>query len=57
MDKENIIIKLDSVCQALNNLTITGIQNMATLAGCFTVLQEIKQDIMSDNAMKAELDE
>lgn len=49
MNKDNIIMKLDSVCQALNNVTISGIQNMATLAGCYTVLQEIKREVMSDD--------
>lgn len=48
MDKENIIIKLDSVCQALNNLTITGIQNMGTVAGCFSILQEIRSELASE---------
>lgn len=33
MDKDNIIMKLDSVSQALNNITVTGIQNIMNLAG------------------------
>lgn len=48
MDKNNIIIKLDSVCQALNNVTVTGIQNMGNIAGCYSILQEIRQEITSD---------
>ena len=45
MNKDNIIMKLDSVSQALNSITVTGIQNMMNLAGCYTILQEIKNDL------------
>lgn len=52
MNKDNIIMKLDSVCQALNSVTVSGIHNMGTLAGCFTVLQEIKKEIASDESIE-----
>ena len=48
MTNDTIIMKLNSVCQALNNVTVSGVQNMATLAGCYTVLQEILKELASE---------
>jgi len=40
MNKEEICQRLVDVCNSLNSLTVTGIQNAAIVAGCHGVLQE-----------------
>ena len=41
MTNDTIIMKLNAVCQSLNNTTATGVQNMANIVGCYSVLQEV----------------
>ena len=40
MNKNELLQRLDSVCNALNNISVTGVNNAANLAGCYSVIQE-----------------
>jgi hypothetical protein len=40
MNKEEIKSKIYAVQQALDNMTVSGIQNMSILVGCHNVLQD-----------------
>lgn len=42
MDKIEILSRVDAVCKALDNISVTGIQNAGNLAGCFAILNEIR---------------
>lgn len=42
MDKMEILNRVDAVCKALDNISVTGIQNAGNLAGCFAILNEIR---------------
>ena len=42
MTKQDIIQRINAVCRTMDTgITVTGIQNAANLAGCFSILQEI----------------
>ena len=42
MDKKELIHRIEMVCKALDGgITVSGVQNAGTLAGCYSVLQEV----------------
>ena len=42
MDKKEIVHRIEMVCKALDGgITVSGAQNAGTLAGCYSVLQEV----------------
>ena len=45
MSNQEVIARLQSVCNALDNITITGARNASNLAGSFVILEEIIQAI------------
>lgn len=47
MNKEEICQRLVDVCNSLNSLTVTGVQNAALVAGCHSVLQETAAYLLS----------
>lgn len=47
MSKEDICQRLVDVCNSLNSLTVTGVQNAAIVAGCHGVLQETAAYLLS----------
>lgn len=42
MEKVEILNRVDAVCKALDNISVMGIQNAGNLAGCYTILNEIR---------------
>ena len=40
MTKEEICQRLVDVCNSLNSLTVTGVQNASCIVGCHNVLRE-----------------
>jgi hypothetical protein len=45
MSNQEIIARLQSVCNALDSITIAGVRNASNLAGSFVILEEIIQAI------------
>lgn len=41
MQKSEICERLEAVCKALDNLTVSGVQNVSNIAGSFAILNEI----------------
>lgn len=41
MDKNEICQRLTAVCQALDNMTVTGVMNASNLTGSYKILEEI----------------
>lgn len=41
MQKSEICERLDAVCKALDNVTVSGVQNISNIAGSFAILNEI----------------
>lgn len=33
--------RIEAVCKALDNITVTGIQNAGNLTGCYSILKDI----------------
>lgn len=53
MDKKEIMHQIDAVCKALNNITVTGIQNAGNLAGCYSVLQDVLAALQKEEDNKS----
>lgn len=53
MNKIEILNKINVVCNALDNISVMGIQNAGNLAGCFTILNEIRI-VLQDEAKNSE---
>lgn len=41
MQKSEICERLEAVCKALDNVTVSGVQNISNIAGSFAILNEI----------------
>lgn len=41
MNKNEVCNKIAAVCMALDNITVTGVQNAGNIAGCHGALQDI----------------
>lgn len=41
MQKSEICERLEAVCKALDNVTVSGVQNVSNIAGSFAILNEI----------------
>jgi hypothetical protein len=48
MTNNEIKQRIVAVHNALNNISISGVQNINTLTGCFSILQELIQAIPDD---------
>lgn len=47
MSKEDICQRLVDVCNSLNTLTITGVQNASCVVGCHRAIQDIAGYLLS----------
>ena len=54
MNKEEIKSKIYAVQQALDNMTVSGIQNMSILVGCHNVLQDALNECDKEEVVKPE---
>lgn len=41
MQKNEICERLEAVCKALDNVAVSGVQNVSNIAGSFAILNEI----------------
>lgn len=54
MDRMEILNRVDAVCKALDNISVTGVQNAGNLAGCFAILNEICVALQDEAKSKEE---
>lgn len=47
MDRNKVLEKLIRICNILDNTTVTGLQNMSNITGCYTIVQEVIQMLLS----------
>ena len=47
MSKNEICQRLVDVCNSLNTLTVTGVQNASCVIGCYNTVQEIAAYLLS----------
>jgi len=47
MNKNEICEKLVAVCNALDNVTVKGVQNAGNIAGCHSLVQEVVAFLMN----------
>lgn len=52
MDFNELYQKLQQVCTALDNTTVTGIKNLSNIAGCYAILNEIMVGMQNAVEMK-----
>lgn len=52
MDFNKLYQKLEQVCMALDNTTVTGIKNLSNIAGCYAILNEIITGMQNAAEMK-----
>lgn len=56
MDFDVLYHKLASVCNALDNTTVTGIKNLSNIAGCYAILNDIMTEMKNAQEIKEDLD-
>lgn len=47
MNKEDIIIQINKIYQALNTISVQGYGNIKTLGNCFDAMQQLAKDVDS----------
>lgn len=70
MDKEDIIVQINKIYQALNTISVQGYSNIKTFGNCLDAMQQLAKDVNTyeediqtliqnkfEEAMKAQMDE
>lgn len=47
MNKEDIIVQINKIYQALNNISVQGYGNIKTLGNCLDAMQQLAKDVDS----------
>lgn len=55
MNKQEIGNRLEMVCKALDSVSVSGIQNVSNIAGCYAILNDIITDILREAVTEEEI--